>query len=124
MQVTAGASVEAPAESLPGLVAAFRFTDGGMEEVAVDKPIAEQPGSWLWIQFNLADARASRYLKSDQTFPPVPEICLSLPTNTSSSTPVTIAFTASCRTLFARSRRHRRDRLSPFRPDREDNRYR
>jgi hypothetical protein len=42
MQVTAGASVEAPAESLPGLVAAFRFTDGGMEEVAVDKPIAEQ----------------------------------------------------------------------------------
>jgi zinc transporter len=69
--VTAGASAEAPAESLPGLVSAFRFTDGRVEELAVDKPIAEQPGSWLWLHFNLADARACRFLKAGISLPPV-----------------------------------------------------
>jgi zinc transporter len=69
--VTAGISAEAPAESLPGLVSAFRFTDGGVEELAVDKPVGEEPGSWLWLHYNLADARASRFLKSDPTFPTV-----------------------------------------------------
>ena len=41
--VIAGASAETPAESLPGLVSAFRFAAGGSEELAVDKPITEQP---------------------------------------------------------------------------------
>ena len=67
--VIAGASAETPAESLPGLVSAFRFAAGGSEELAVDKPITEQPDSWLWLHFNLADARACRFLKAGLSLP-------------------------------------------------------
>jgi zinc transporter len=69
--IVAGASADAPTENLGGLISAFRFTDSGAEELDVDKPITEQRGSWLWLHFNLADARACRLLKSDLTFPPV-----------------------------------------------------
>ncbi|MGA9602966.1 MAG: transporter [Methyloceanibacter sp.] len=67
--VIAGASAETPAESLPGLVSAFRFAAGGSEELSVDEPIAEQPDSWLWLHFNLADARACRFLKAGPSLP-------------------------------------------------------
>jgi zinc transporter len=54
---------------LPGLVRAFRFgADGSAEELAVDQPIAEGEG-WLWLHFNLADARACQFLKSFQGLP-------------------------------------------------------
>lgn len=61
--VIAGASADAPLETLPGLVPAFRVEAGAGEELPVDKPIAERPDSWLWLHFNLADARACRFLK-------------------------------------------------------------
>ena len=68
--VIASASADALAEGLPGLICAFRVhPDGLAEELAVDKPIAEQPDNWLWLHFNLADARACRFLKAAVSLP-------------------------------------------------------
>ncbi len=68
--VTGVASAEVSAENLPGLILAFRMrADGTAEELAVDAPIAEQPDGWLWLHFNLADARACRFLRSGFSFP-------------------------------------------------------
>jgi zinc transporter len=54
---------------LPGLVSAFRFdADGSAHELPVDQPIPDGPG-WLWLHFNLADARAAAYLKSVAELP-------------------------------------------------------
>lgn len=70
--VIAGASSDAPHETLPGLVSAFRFEAGGTgEDLPVDNPIAERPGSWLWLHFNLADARACRFIKGGFSLPAV-----------------------------------------------------
>ena len=56
------------APPLPGLVWAIRFyADGSSEELAVDKPIADQDG-WLWLHFNLADTRACQFLSSASCF--------------------------------------------------------
>src|SRR5262249_26074864 len=61
---------EFPSEALPGLVTAFRLKpDGTAEELAVDLPIAEQPPGWLWLHFNLADARACHFLRLSSYFP-------------------------------------------------------
>ena len=52
----AGATLESPAEALPGLVFAFRLRpDGIAEELGVDRAIAVEPRGWLWLHFNLAD---------------------------------------------------------------------
>jgi zinc transporter len=68
--VIAGASSDAPLEALPGLVSVFRFYAGGIgEELPVDKPVAERPGSWLWLHFNLTDARACRFIKTGFSLP-------------------------------------------------------
>ncbi len=68
--LTEGAGPVARAESLPGLIFAFRFAaDGSAQELAVDKPIVEETDGWLWLHFNLTDARACRFLRSDSTFP-------------------------------------------------------
>jgi len=57
------------AEALPGLVWAFRFEDDGTsEELAAGQPIEGERG-WLWLHFNLADARACRYLKAELALP-------------------------------------------------------
>jgi zinc transporter len=57
-------------QALPGLVWAFRFKDDGTaEELACGEPI-EGEGGWLWLHFNLADARACRYLKAEVPLPP------------------------------------------------------
>jgi zinc transporter len=62
--------LDSPTEALPGLVSAFRLKpDGTAEELAVDRPIAEHPQGWLWLHFNLADARASHFLRSSSYFP-------------------------------------------------------
>jgi zinc transporter len=67
---TGGAPIEAPAKALPGLISAFRLkADGAIEELAVDRPIAEEPEGWLWLHFNLADARACRFLRGAPYFP-------------------------------------------------------
>lgn len=68
--VIAGTNADAPLETLPGLVSAFRFEAGGAgEELPVDKPIAERPDGWLWLHFNLAEARACRFLKGGSSLP-------------------------------------------------------
>src|SRR6476661_3766462 len=65
-----GAATDARAETLPGLVAAFRFAaDGSAQELTVDKPIENEVDGWLWLHFNLTDARACRFLRADPTFP-------------------------------------------------------
>jgi zinc transporter len=70
MPAQAGATCEFPAEALPGLVTAFRLKpDGTAEELAVDLPIAEQSRGWLWLHFNLADARACHFLRLSSYFP-------------------------------------------------------
>ena len=54
----------------PRLVAAFRFAaDGSAQELTVDKPIENEADGWLWLHFNLTDARACRFLRADPTFP-------------------------------------------------------
>ena len=68
--LTETAGTDARTEALPGLIAAFRFAaDGSAQELAVDKPIAEAADCWLWLHFNLTDARACRFLRADATFP-------------------------------------------------------
>jgi zinc transporter len=58
-------------DPLPGLVWAFRIhDDGGAEELDVDRPIEPDHDGWLWLHFNLADARGSGFLKA---FPDLPE---------------------------------------------------
>jgi zinc transporter len=57
---------------LPGLVFAFRFAaDGSASELAVDRPIdmALTDGAWLWLHFNVADARACRWIGSAADMP-------------------------------------------------------
>jgi zinc transporter len=55
----------AQAQALPGLISAFRFdADGTARELAVDQPIPAAAEGWLWLHFNLADARACNFLKS------------------------------------------------------------
>jgi zinc transporter len=65
-----GATRNFPVGALPGLVCAFRLKpDGTAEELAVDHPIAEEPGHSLWLHFNLADARAGYFLRASSFFP-------------------------------------------------------
>ena len=69
-EIGTGASPAAPAQALPGLISAFRSkADGVVEELAVDQPIAEDFDGWLWLHFNLADARACHFLRSASYFP-------------------------------------------------------
>ena len=57
------------AKALPGLVSAFRFDPGGsVQELSVDQPFDAAEG-WLWLHFNLADARACNFLKSAPELP-------------------------------------------------------
>lgn len=50
---------------LPGLVWAFRIhADGVAEELPPDKPIDDRHDGWLWLHFNLADARVPPLLRS------------------------------------------------------------
>jgi zinc transporter len=55
---------------LPGLISAFLFRPGtAPEELPVDRPLPERPDGWLWLHFNLADARACPFLR---TIPDLP----------------------------------------------------
>jgi zinc transporter len=68
--LTEGAGTDARAESLPGLIFAFRMQgDGTVAELAVERPIAEPADGWLWLHFNLADARSCRFLRSGFSLP-------------------------------------------------------
>lgn len=49
---------------------AFRFhVDGTPEELSVEQPIPEGHDGWLWLHFNLADARACQVLRSMSLLP-------------------------------------------------------
>src|SRR5262245_4797840 len=62
---------EAQDKPLAGLVCAFRFhADGTPEELNVDRPIADGEG-WLWLHFNLADARSYHFLNTASALPPL-----------------------------------------------------
>lgn len=70
---------DSEAQALPGLVWAFRFeADGTAEELAPGAPIEAGRG-WLWLHFNLADARACRYLKAELALPPAATELLTTP---------------------------------------------
>jgi zinc transporter len=61
--------MEAQATVLPGLVWAVRsYPDGSSEELDIDRPITNQEG-WLWLHFNLIDARACEFLGSVSDLP-------------------------------------------------------
>ena len=58
-------------ESIPGLIWAFRVhTDGTPEELPVEQPIDDRHDGWLWLHFNLADARAQLWLASEAGLAP------------------------------------------------------
>ena len=66
---TRGVAMDLVAKALPGLVSAFRFDPGGsVQELSVDQPFDAAEG-WLWLHFNLADARACNFLKSAPELP-------------------------------------------------------
>jgi len=68
---------EALTKPLAGLVCAFRFhADGLPEELNVDQPIEEGEG-WLWLHFNLADARASHFLNNSVLAAPAKALLVS-----------------------------------------------
>jgi zinc transporter len=49
---------------MPGLVWAFRIhADGSPEQLPIDAPIESRHDGWLWLHFNLADARACNLLR-------------------------------------------------------------
>jgi zinc transporter len=57
-------------QPLPGLVFAVRFhADGTPEELRIDQPVIEPRDGWLWLHFNLSDARAAALLKARQDLP-------------------------------------------------------
>src|SRR5665648_837389 len=65
-----GARSKPRAQALPGLVWAFHFDkDGAAKELAVDQPIAEHLDGYVWLHFDLADARAARTLRSFSGLP-------------------------------------------------------
>jgi len=59
-----------PTPPLPGLISAFLFRSGSApEELPIDRPLPDRPDGWLWLHFNLADARACPFLR---TIPDLP----------------------------------------------------
>jgi zinc transporter len=57
--------------TMPGLVWAFRVgADGTPESFPVDAPIETHRDGWLWLHFNLADARACALLPRLDDVPP------------------------------------------------------
>ena len=91
----AGAILDSPVGAPPGLVFAFRLkADGTAEELAVDRPIADDPHCWLWLHFNLTDARAGHFL-------PRRASCSLPPTTTNSSMRARPVCLASFPTSFA-----------------------
>src|SRR5579863_5291433 len=67
----------------PGLVWAFRVhADGTPEALPVDAPIPTDHDGWLWLHFNLADARACALLPRFEDLPPEASAILVAPDGT------------------------------------------
>jgi zinc transporter len=76
------ADLHRSAANIPGLVWAFRIhADGRAEELPVDEPIADRHDGWLWLHFNLADARACHWLGSAPGLPAAAIALLRSPDN-------------------------------------------
>jgi zinc transporter len=68
------------AQIMPGLVWAFRIhADGTPQSLPVDKPIEMNDDGWLWLHFNLADARACALLPRFEDLPPEAAVALTAP---------------------------------------------
>lgn len=79
---TSRASLSA-AQCMPGLVWAFRIhADGTPEALPADKPINLKDDGWLWLHFNLADARACELLPRFEDLPPEAAAVLTAPDGT------------------------------------------
>lgn len=64
----------------PGLVWAFRIhADGSPEQLSIDEPIEIRHDGWLWLHFNLADARTPGFLSGLEPFPPAVTAALVAP---------------------------------------------
>lgn len=71
------------AHVMPGLVWAFRIhADGTPESLPADKPINLKDDGWLWLHFNLADARACELLPRFENLPPEAAVVLTAPDGT------------------------------------------
>jgi zinc transporter len=71
------------AQIMPGLVWAFRVhADGTPQSLDVDKPIDVNDDGWLWLHFNLADARACELLPRFEDLPPDAASVLTAPDGT------------------------------------------
>ena len=71
------------AQIMPGLVWAFRIhADGTPESLPIDKPISLNDDGWLWLHFNLADARACELLPRFEDLPPEAAAVLTAPDGT------------------------------------------
>jgi zinc transporter len=77
--ITSAHLTPATAQPPPGLVCAFLFRPGSApEELPNDEPIPEHPDGWLWLHFNLADARACQFLRATSLLPdPATEVLVS-----------------------------------------------
>jgi zinc transporter len=71
----------AAAQTLPGLVWAFRIhADGTPEALPIDQPVAIAcDEGWLWLHFNLADARACALLPQFADLPAAATAALTAP---------------------------------------------
>ena len=78
---TTPAAPEQDSGVVPGLVWAFRIhADGSAEPLDVDAPLDRSRDGWLWLHFNLADARACRWLTASDC--PAPALALLLSSDT------------------------------------------
>ncbi|REF89400.1 zinc transporter [Methylovirgula ligni] len=73
-----------PGQTLPGLVWAFRIhADGTPEALPIDQPIdTVSEDGWLWLHFNLADARACALLPKFEDLPAEAAVALTAPDGT------------------------------------------
>jgi zinc transporter len=63
---------------VPGLVWGFFIHDDGSAELLdVDRPIESRREGWLWLHFNLADTRASEWLRAAELPAPATAMLLS-----------------------------------------------
>jgi zinc transporter len=80
---SAALAPQSAAQAMPGLVWAFRVhADGTPEALPIDKPIAMDDDGWLWLHFNLADARACALLPRVEDLPPEAAVALTAPDGT------------------------------------------
>jgi magnesium transporter/zinc transporter len=72
MRGSAAAALGGLAEALPGLVCAYRFDDEGLGRVIATDELGEAlsaKSGWIWLHFNLANARARDWIEDNAALP-------------------------------------------------------